>query len=96
MIIHGEHVQIAANNIGEWTPQLRDQLTAIINAPFDSGMEGLIRQAVSLANQIQNGIDVNGNESIEPIVGEGGTNTAYEHAYYMADMSIVAGQSAVP
>lgn len=96
MVIHGEHVQIAANNIGEWTPQLRDQLTAIIDAPFDSGMEGLIRQAVSLANQIQNGIDINGNESIEPIVGEGGTNTAYEHAYYMADMSIVAGQPAVP
>jgi hypothetical protein len=94
MIIHGEHVQIAANNIAIWTPQLRDQLTTIIAAPFDSGMEGLIRPAVSLANQIQNGIDFNGNENIEPIAGEGGTNTAYEHAYYMADMSIFAGQPA--
>ena len=96
MVVHGEHVQIAADNIGKWTAQLRDQLTAIIDAPFDSGMEGLIRQSVSLANQIQNGIDINGNETIEPIADEGGSNTAYEHAYYMADMSIVAGQPAVP
>ncbi len=96
MVVHGGHVQIAANNIGQWTPQLRDQLTAIISAPFDSEMEGQIRNAVSLANQIQNGIDINGNENIEPIEGEGGTNTAYEHAYYMADISIVAGQPSVP
>ena len=96
MVIHGEHVQIAANNIAEWTPQLRDQLTNIIGAQFDSEMEGLIRQAVSLANQIQNGIDINGNENIEPIEGEGGVNTAYEHAYYMADISIFADQPSVP
>ena len=96
MRIHGKHVQIAANNIAIWTPQLRDQLTSIISAPFDSTLEGLIRQAVSLANQIQNGIDINGNENIEPIDGEGGTNTAYEHAYYMADMSIFASQAPSP
>ncbi|HXQ38292.1 MAG TPA: hypothetical protein VN843_30075, partial [Anaerolineales bacterium] len=96
MRVHGEHVQIAANNIGQWTPQLRDQLTAILAAPFDAGMEGLIRQAVSLANQIQNGIDIDGNENIEPIEGEGGVNTAYEHAYYMADMSIFVGQPPAP
>jgi hypothetical protein len=96
MVIHGEHVQIAAENISQWTAQLSDQLTTIMAAPFDSGMEGLIRQAVSLANQIQNGIDINGNENIEPIAGEGGTNTAYEHSYYMADMSIVASQPTAP
>ncbi|HET9909999.1 MAG TPA: protein kinase [Anaerolineales bacterium] len=96
MRIHGQHVQIAGNNIAVWTPQLRDQLTSIISAPFDSSMEGLIRQAVSITNQIQNGIDINGNENIEPIEGEGGVNTAYEHAYYMADMSIFASQLPVP
>jgi serine/threonine protein kinase len=96
MVLHGGHVQIAANNIGQWTPQLRDQLTAIISAPFDSEMEALIRNAVSLANQLQNGIDINGNENIEPIEGEGGANTAYEHAYYMADISIFAVQPSVP
>jgi len=38
----------------------------------------------------RNGIDINGNENVEPISGEGGTITAYEHAYYMADMVIFA------
>jgi hypothetical protein len=96
MRIHGQHVQIAANNIAVWTSQLRDQVTAIISAPFDADLEGLIRQAVSLTNQIQNGIDINGNETIEPIDGEGGTNTAYEHAYYMADITIVTSQPSAP
>jgi serine/threonine-protein kinase len=86
MLIHGEHVKIAATNVSEWTPLLRDQLIAVIEAPSLSEAEGAIRQAVVLANQIRNGVDVNGNEDIEPIPGEGGALTAYEHAYYMADI----------
>jgi len=89
MLIHGEHVKICADNISEWTPQLRDQLIAILESPFDSPeLEGMIREAVALANRIRNGIDINGDEKIEPISGEGGAITAYEHAYYMADMLI--------
>jgi serine/threonine protein kinase len=89
MLIHGEHVKVSATNIGEWTPQLRDLLIAIVETSFDSAeMERLIRQVVALANQIQNGIDINGNESVEPIPGEGGARTAYEHAYYMADILV--------
>ena len=41
-------------------------------------------------------IDMNGDEKIEPISGEGGTLTAYEHAYYMADMVIVPSASQIP
>jgi len=89
MLIHGAHVKVCAVNIGEWTPQLRDQLIAILAAPFDSPeLEGMIRAAVALADKIRNGIDTNGNEAKEPIPGEGGAITAYEHAYYMADMVI--------
>ena len=53
----------------------------------------MVRKAVALADKIRNGIDVNGNEIIEPIPGEGGAVTAYEHAYYMADMGILPGTS---
>ena len=88
MLIHGDHVKIAMTNIGEWTPQLHDLLIKILEAPADSDVESLIRQAVSLSNKIRNGIDINGNENIEPIAGEGGTLTAYQHAYYMADILI--------
>ena len=89
MLIHGEHVKIAAANIDEWTPQLRDLLIAILEAPPGSDMEGMVRQAVALSSQIRNGVDINGNETIEPIAGEGGAITAYQHAYYMADITIV-------
>jgi hypothetical protein len=97
MLTHGGHVKDCVTNLDGWTPQLRDQLPAILNASFDSpGLEGMIREAVALADKIRNGIDVNGNESIEPIPGEGGAMTAYEHAYYMADMVIVLGASQPP
>ena len=90
MKVHGEHVKISATNISQWTPTLRDQLILIIQAPFDASMEGIIRNSLALTNQIENGLDANGNESIEPIPGEGGAATAYEHAYYMADIPIPA------
>jgi serine/threonine protein kinase len=90
MQIHGEHVKIAATNIAKWTPTLRDQLILILGTPFGPEMEGMIRNALALANQIQNGFDINGNENIEPIPDEGGAQTAYDHAYYMADILIPA------
>jgi serine/threonine protein kinase len=96
MLTHGTHVKDCATNLDGWTVQLRDQLTAILNTSFDSPeLEGMIREAVTLADKIRNGIDVNGNENVEPIPGEGGTVTAYEHAYYMADIVIVPSASQI-
>jgi serine/threonine protein kinase len=97
MLTHGEHVKNCTANLDGWTPQLRDQLKAILSTPFDSPeLEGMMREAVALADKIRNGIDVNGNENIEPAPGEGGAVTAYEHAYYMADMAIVPAVSQAP
>ena len=86
MLTHGEHVKMAADNISTWTPQLRDQLIAILEATSLTDAEDPVREAVVLASQIHNGVDINGNENIEPIPGEGGAITAYEHSYYMADI----------
>jgi serine/threonine-protein kinase len=97
MLTHGGHVKDCTTNLDGWTAQLRDQLRAILNTSFDSpGLEGMVREAVALADKVRNGIDVNGNESVEPVPGEGGAVTAYEHAYYMADMLIVPGASQPP
>ena len=88
MLLHGEHVKISATNLGEWTPQLRDNLLAVLDATSLTDAEGPVREAVVLSDQILNGVDVNGNEKIEPIPGEGGALTAYEHSYYMADIVV--------
>lgn len=89
MLVHGEHVKVAAENVSVWTPQLRDQLIVVIEASSPSDAESAVRQAVVLANQILNGVDTNGNENIEAIPGEGGAMTAYDHSYYMADILLV-------
>lgn len=88
MKVHGGHVQISTQNLEGWAPKLRDLLEQILASPFDNKMEQSIRQAVSLSDEILKGIDLNGNEQVEPIPGEGGAETAYDHAYYMADMAI--------
>jgi len=90
MKLHGGHVTIALNNISDWTPELRDALKSILSATSDADREGFIRQAVATANQLLNGVDINGNEIVEPIPGEGGVLVAYQHAYYMADLLIFA------
>jgi serine/threonine protein kinase len=89
MLVHGEHVKTAADNINVWAPQLRDLLIAILEEPPNSPeIGGFVREAVVLTNQMLNGVDINGNENIEPIPGEGGAMTAYDHSYYMADILV--------
>ena len=97
MLTHGKHVKDCAANLDVWTPQLRDRVIAVLIASFDSpNLEGMVREVVALADKIRNGIDINGNENVEPIPDEGGALTAYEHSYYMADMVIVPGASQIP
>src|SRR5512138_81671 len=93
MLVHGGHVKICATNLSDWTARLREQLTSIIENPTNPNREGLIRQAVTIANQLRTGVDINGDEKIDPIPGEGGALTAYEHAYYMADLPILPAKS---
>jgi serine/threonine protein kinase len=88
MKVHGEHVQICAQNLSEWTPQLLDLMKQVLTAPAGTDSGQSIRQAVALADDILKGTDLNGNEKIEPIPGEGGAQTAYQHAFYMADMTV--------
>jgi serine/threonine protein kinase len=94
--LHDEHVEISIHNIEEWAIQLRDTSKRIVQAPEGANIEADVRTAVTLANQILNGLDTNGNELIEPIAGEGGALTAYQHAYYMADMPILPGKDQMP
>ena len=94
--MHSGHVIICAQNVETWATQLRDIAIRIAEAKSDSGSEADIRSAVTLANQMLNGIDINGNEIIDPIPGEGGAITAYEHADYMSDMPILSGKDQIP
>lgn len=88
--LHAGHVQASARNIEGWTLELRDLMVALLSDETGLQTEADLRRAVTLSGMILNGIDLNGNEAIEPIPGEGGARTAYEHAYYMADIILLS------
>lgn len=89
MIVYGEDVKICVQNLAQWIPQLRAQVMTILNSAPGTDLEKPVRNAATLAEQIINGTDLNGNGKVDPLAGEGGAQTAYEYAYYMADMPIL-------
>ena len=94
--MHSGHVIICAQNVETWSTQLRDIAIRIVEAKPGQNEEADIHSAAALANEMLNGIDINGNEIIDPIPGEGGALTAYQHADYMSDMPILPGKAQVP
>lgn len=94
--MHSGHVIICAQNVEDWSTQLRDTAIRIAQSESDADIEADLRSAVALADQMLDGIDINGNETIDPIPGEGGAITAYQHADYMSDMPILAGENQIP
>jgi hypothetical protein len=79
-------------NLETWAPALRDLTLNIARAPENQDVEADLREAVTLANQMLDGIDMDGSESVDPIPGEGGAMTAFLHAGYMSDMPIFPGE----
>jgi serine/threonine protein kinase len=94
--MHAGHVEICIQNLEGWAPELRDLALHIARAANDENMQADVKRASVLADQMLNGIDINGNESIDPIAGEGGAKTAFEHAEYMSDMPILPGENQTP
>jgi hypothetical protein len=89
MIVNGEDVKTCTQNLARWSPELRDQLLAIFNAPTLSEMDTEIQRSAGLAEQILNGIDLNENTRVEPIADECGVLVTYESTYHMADMPLL-------
>jgi len=94
--LHSEHVAVSGRNVEGWATQLRDVAKRILEAKPGQVSEADIRLAVALANQIHDGIDLDGSESVDPVEGEGGAVTAFGHAEYMADMQILEGANQLP
>jgi hypothetical protein len=91
VLAHGEHVLISVENVEGWAVDLRDLCLGILNNPSDAEMRGKLVKAIELADKMLKGVDLNGDERIDAIHGEGGAITAYQHALYMADMEILLG-----
>jgi serine/threonine protein kinase len=94
--MHSSHVIACIENMQGWSEQLLQLALQLQETPFSAEMEPIILEMRVLSENSLNGVDTNGNELIEPILGEGGANTAYEHAYYMADMPLLTGVHRIP
>lgn len=94
--LHGGHVIICAKNIEDWATQILKLTAPILADPLSAASGKPIREIAALADRMQNGRDLNGNEQVEPIPGEGGAQTALRHAGYMTDMPILEGANMLP
>jgi hypothetical protein len=83
-------------NMKGWSEQLLKKALKLQEMSFGPDMEPLIAEMKTLSDQIVYGTDSNGNNVIEPIIGEGGAATAYEYAYFMAEMPLLPGAHRIP
>lgn len=95
IITKSENVIQCINNINGWAAQLLDVAIQLQDAPFGTNMEPLVAEMVKLSSQMLYGVDTNANGLLEPIIGEGGADTAYYEAYEMADMPLLLGRQGI-
>ncbi|HEX9987261.1 MAG TPA: anti-sigma factor [Chloroflexia bacterium] len=94
--VHADHTIVSAQNLGDWVGELRTLTLKIAQSTSVEESGGDVRNASSLADRILNGRDQNGDEKIEPVPGEGGAKTAYQHAQYMGDLFILRDSAQQP
>jgi hypothetical protein len=85
--LHAGHVEIAMANIKEWAKTVEQDALALRAAP---GNTAVIHQIVTLSDHIYHGVDINGNEHVDPVPAEAGAITAYNHGQLMARLQLVA------
>jgi len=94
--VHAGHVEVCAENLSDWAAQLRDLGKQIARSSDTQSAGPNVAKVVSLSKTFLNGQDLDSDESIDPVKGEGGAKTALEHAQYMADLPLLAGKGQAP
>jgi len=92
--LHAGHVQIAGENTRVRLNELRDLALEVGKAGRPADAADSVLHILALAQQTIQGVDLDGDEVIAPIKGEGGVLTAYQHAQLMAGIPLTRPQSA--
>jgi len=80
--LHAMHVMIGAQNAQAWAEQLDAQALELAKVKDVPSAEALLAEMRPLAENLINGVDANGNGTVEPIDGEGTVAMAYAHAQF--------------
>jgi len=83
--LHAGHVIIAMTNIKGWLTTVDNDVQGILANPADTGK---LQEIVTLSDHALNGVDINGDESIDPVPGEAGAITGYTHGQLMAGLTL--------
>ena len=86
--VHAAHVQIAGENTRVRVSQIRDIALEVAKARRTTDAADSVLRIVALAQQTIQGVDLNGDEQIAPVKGEGGVLTAYQHSQLMAGIDL--------
>ncbi|GAC1343853.1 MAG: hypothetical protein NVSMB27_04150 [Ktedonobacteraceae bacterium] len=84
--IHAGHVEIAMTNIKGWVTTVDQDALKLLANPSDTS---IVQEMVNLSDHAYHGVDINGDEQVDPVTGEAGAITAYIHGQLMAALSLV-------
>ena len=83
--LHAGHVGIAMNNIEAWVTTVEQDALTLRTTP---GNTAKVQEIVTFSDHAFHGVDINGDESIDPVPGEAGAITAYIHGQLMAALQL--------
>jgi plastocyanin len=86
--LHAAHVQITGGNTRGRLVDIRDRALEVSKVRRAADARENAQRILALAHQMIDGVDLNGDEQISPVPGEGGVLTAYQHAQLMAGISL--------
>ncbi len=86
--LHAGHVQIAGDNTQVRTSEIRDRALNLSKSRTVADTRSDVQKVLALAQQTIAGLDLNGDEQIAPVPGEGGVAVAYQHAQLMAGIPL--------
>jgi zinc-ribbon domain len=85
---HAQHVIIATDNIKGWLATIDRDVEGLL---ANRGNGGNIQEIVSLSDRVLHGIDLDNDEQVDPVPGEAGAVTAYNHGQFMAILPLTPG-----
>ena len=96
IIQQNRYLQVCIQNMKGWTDEILPLALALQEMPFGPEMQPMVDELSRLGLALSKGVDNNGNNLIEPLVGECGAGQAYDYGRYMADFPIFIGPNRLP
>jgi plastocyanin len=92
--LHAGHVVITGDNTRGRLTMIRDLALQVSKVRRAADAREHVQRILALSHQMIDGVDLNGDEQISPVPGEGGVLTAYQHAQLMAGIEVAPATAA--